>query len=285
MFKKTVIAGLTAAALAPAFAQAQTAPAPEPASPNTFTGNVGLFSQYIFRGLTQTNREPALQGGFDYAHASGFYAGTWGSNISWLQDGGSYNRGGSLELDIYGGFKGSIGSSDFGYDVGLLYYWYPGDITPGCTIGTSTTCPKADTLELYGALSWKWLSGKLSYALSSDVFGVPNADGTYYLDLTASYPVPDTKLTLIAHYGIQKYTGSTSGAVANNDTIFSYNDWKLGVNYSLPKDFTVGFFYTDTSSADVRGYGSTSDCVGGVCGAYPRNIAKSTGTVFIQKTF
>jgi len=156
MFKKSVIAGLAAVALGSGLAQAQQTPA----SPHTYTGNVGLFSQYIFRGLKQTNGEPALQGGLDYAHASGFYAGTWGSNISWLKENfsgatvaGQYDRGGSLELDIYGGFKGSIGKTDFGYDVGLLYYWYPGDVTPGCTYGTATACPKADTLELYGALS------------------------------------------------------------------------------------------------------------------------------------
>ena len=63
-------------------AVASSTPAPE----NTFTANVALYSQYIFRGLTQTNRRPALQGGFDYAHSSGFYAGVWGSNISWISD-------------------------------------------------------------------------------------------------------------------------------------------------------------------------------------------------------
>src|SRR5688572_31801626 len=119
MFKKALLAGVVVAAAMPGFAVSA-----EPESPHTVTGNVGLFSQYIFRGLTQTNEEPAIQGGFDYSHSSGFYVGTWGSNVSWLQDGGSYRAGGSLELDIYGGFKGSIGKTDLGYDVGLLYYWY-----------------------------------------------------------------------------------------------------------------------------------------------------------------
>ncbi|OYW27068.1 MAG: hypothetical protein B7Z51_09365, partial [Methyloversatilis sp. 12-65-5] len=81
--QKTLIAAALASALAvPAF----TAQAEEPASPHTFTGNVGLFSQYVFRGISQTNEDPALQGGFDYSHASGFYLGTWASNISWLKD-------------------------------------------------------------------------------------------------------------------------------------------------------------------------------------------------------
>src|SRR5262245_22953793 len=128
MFKKTVIAGLVATAFAAGTASAQT-PAPAP-SDHTLTGNIGLYSQYIFRGLTQTNKEPALQGGFDYSHSSGLYVGTWGSNVSWLRDGGGYVAGGSLEWDFYGGFKGTFGKSDFTYDLGLLYYWYPGDATP-----------------------------------------------------------------------------------------------------------------------------------------------------------
>ena len=163
MFKKALIATAVAATLAPCIATAAES------SPHTLTGNVGLFSQYIFRGLTQTDKEAALQGGFDYAHSSGIYLGTWGSNVSWLRDFGSYSSGGSLELDFYGGYKGTIGKSDFGYDVGFLQYWYPGTVAPGAN--------KADTLEVYGALSWKWLSAKLSYAISDKVFGVANADG------------------------------------------------------------------------------------------------------------
>ena len=266
MFKKSVIAGLTAAALGSGLAQAQQ----PPSSPHTLTGNIGLFSQYIFRGLTQTNGEPALQGGLDYSHESGFYAGTWGSNISWLRDFGSYTAGGSLELDIYGGYKGTIGKTDFGYDVGLLYYWYPGNAAPSPAV-------KADTLEVYGALSWKWLSAKLSYALSDDVFGVQNADGTYYLDLTATYPVPNTKLTLIAHYGMQEFSGST-GAF-DNDANASYKDWKLGVSYSLPKDFTVGAFYSDTDMTSLQQSFYTPTAAG------TKFLGKDTITVFVQKTF
>lgn len=266
MFKRTVIAGLTAAALGSGLA-----PAAEPASPHTITGNVGLFSQYIFRGLTQTNEELALQGGFDYAHAGGFYAGTWGSNVSVLRDSGAYSAGGSLELDIYGGYKGTFGKSDFGYDVGLLYYYYPGDVAPGFH--------KADTLELYGALTWKWLSAKLSYSLKDKTFGVDDSQGTYYLDLTATYPIPNTKLTVIGHYGIQKFKGS-NGAVGcastDNDTCASYEDFKIGVNYSLPKDFTVGAFYSDTSMSTTQENFYT---------AAGTKLGDGAIVVFVQKTF
>jgi uncharacterized protein (TIGR02001 family) len=273
MFKKTVIAGLTAAALGSGIAQAA-----EPASPHTLTGNVGIFSQYIFRGLTQTDTEPALQGGFDYAHAGGFYAGTWGSNVSWIRDfsqagfpTAGYTGGASLELDIYGGYKGTIGKSDFGYDVGLLYYWYPGTKAGGTV--------KADTLEVYGALSWKWISAKLSWAISDEVFGVDNADGTYYLDLTATYPIPNSKLTLIGHYGMQKFSG-TQASGAKNDDFASYDDWKIGLNYSLPKDFTVGLFVTGTSmDATQTAFYTTPTKPGG------RELGKTSTTVFVQKTF
>ncbi len=118
MFKKSILAGAIATALATpgiVFA-ADAAPEAKPAeakSPHTITGNFGIFSQYIFRGMTQADRKPAAQGCFDYSHESGFYAGTWLSNISWLKENasapapgsiqGTYGGGGSLELDFYGG--------------------------------------------------------------------------------------------------------------------------------------------------------------------------------------
>ena len=281
MFKKIAKAGLVAAALGSGLAQAQQPAAP--ASPHTLTGNVGLFSQYIFRGLTQTNKDPAIQGGFDYSHSSGFYAGTWASNISWLRDpvapGNAYSAGGSLEWDFYGGYKWSL-PNDLTLDLGTLYYWYPGD----ANVAANPLNPKADTWEIYGGLSWKWLSAKLSYSVDNKTFAVLDSSGTYYFDLTAAYPVPDTKLTLIAHWGTQKFKGQDPRliGVANNDTACSYDDWKLGLSYALPKDFTIGFFYTNTSGANSLCYGSTTDVPAGV---YPRNIAKSTGTVYIQKTF
>jgi uncharacterized protein (TIGR02001 family) len=268
MFKKTITAGLAAMALGSGITQAQTPAAP--ASPHTLTGNIGLYSQYIFRGLKQTDGDPALQGGFDYSHSSGLYAGTWGSNISWLRDMGAYSSGGSLEWDFYGGYKGTFGKSDFGYDLGLLYYYYPGTVAPGLV--------KADTLEAYGALSWKWLSVKYSYSLKDETFGVANSDGTYYLDLSANIPITD-KLSIQAHYGIQEFDGSTPAGVAN-DSFASYKDWKIGLTYSLPKDFTIGAFYTDTDmNAAQTAFYTTPVGAGG------RFLGKDTFTVFISKTF
>ena len=194
------------------------------------------------------------------------------SNVSWLTDNNAYTSGGSLEMDFYGGFRGSIGKSDFGYDVGLLQYYYPGDPAPGL--------PKADTLEAYAALSWKWLSAKYSYSLNNKTFGVTDSSGTYYLDLSATVPLGDTGLTGIAHYGIQKFDGTGGCGIVgqSNDACASFNDWKIGLSYALPKDFTIGAFYTGTDMDDTAKPWYTN--VG-----QNKFWGKDTGTVFISKTF
>lgn len=288
MFKQTVLAGLISAAFVAGSALAQTPAAPAaPASPHTFTGNVGLYSQYIFRGLTQTNGRPALQGGLDYSHSSGLYIGTWLTNISWLRESfpatTQYQSGGRIEIDVYGGYKANFGKSDFTYDIGLLQYIYPGSPKPTvgptpCFYGT-VACPKADTLELYGALGWKWITLKYSHGLDTKAFGVPNSRGTNYIDLTADVPVGETGFTVNLHYGKQTFKGQNPTILSNN-TLFSYSDWKAGVTYALPKDFTIGAYATGTGGANNLGYGSVAQG-----GAYPKNIAKTTGTLFIKKTF
>ena len=309
MFRKTVIASLMATAIVPAIGFAgEPAPTPE----HTLTGNVGFFSQYIFRGLNQTDRHPALQGGFDYAHSSGFYAGTWASNISWLKENatvvgaggvltpsGTYGQGGSLEWDFYGGYKRAFG--DFGVDVGTLYYWYPGKISPvfSTLAAPFNDVPRANTWEAYAGASWKWLGVKVSYSLMDETFGVRESDGTWYLDVSANIPLGDfvkplTGFTINAHWGYQKYRGTdprnvgfaVGGVTPDNDDLYSYKDVKLGVSYALPKDFTIGAFYSKAYDANVLGYGSATEVgAGGFRGPFPRNIAKSTGTIFIQKTF
>jgi len=288
MLKKTILAGAVASALTAGAAFAADAPTPE----HTVTGNVGLFSQYIFRGLTQTDRKPALQGGFDYAHKSGFYAGTWASNISWLSDSRQYTGGGSVEMDFYGGYKDSLGG-DVTFDVGTLYYYYPGTVNKAA----NALNIKADTWEVYGALGWKMLSAKYSYSIQSETFGVRDSSGTTYLDLTATVPLGEYSkelegLSFIAHWGYQKFEGTdprnavVSGRRLSNDTVYSYKDVKLGLSYALPKDFTVGAFWTKAYNSNVLGYGATNEVgAGGNTGSYPHNLAKSTATVFIQKTF
>jgi uncharacterized protein (TIGR02001 family) len=192
----------------PALAGAQSAAKPEPEF--TFTGNAGVFSDYRFRGMTQTNYGPAFQGGFDFAHKSGFYLGNWNSNVEQLL----YN-GASLEMDFYGGYKTSFG--DFGVDVGALYYYYP----KTGALGTA----KIDNTEIYVGGSYGPLSVKYFHAIS-DFFGVPGTKNSYYLDGTASFEV-SKGLNLVAHVGYQKVKGLPSGITSDNI------DYRVGVTYDV----------------------------------------------------
>ena len=274
---RSTLAAPALAALLAGSALAQTPPtapaaAPAPEPDWTGTGNVGLFSQYVFRGITQTNEKPAIQGGFDVAHKSGFYAGTWASNVSWLGDAVAppYSVSASMEWDFYGGFKGSL-PADFGYDLGVLYYWYPGNYgnaPPGYV--------KADTTELYAALTWKFLSLKYNYSVNNKTFGVGDSRGSSYLDLTASYDiiekVNDTigKVTIFGHVGHQWYKGNPGGFDNSN---YDYTDWRVGASTEMV-GLTVGIYGTGTD-ADSAYYTNT----------YGKNIAKNKFVAYVQKTF
>ena len=270
LFRQSAFAVACALVAGSAFAQTP-APAPAPAAPptpdNTITANVGIFSQYIFRGLSQTAGKPAVQGGFDWAHSSGFYLGTWGSNISWLEDFGAYTRS-SLEWDFYGGYKGSL-PADFGYDLGVLYYYYPGTYPSGFT--------KPDTTELYAALTWKFLSLKYSWSANNKTFGIPDSRGSSYLDLTASYDVIDKvsdaigKVTVFGHLGHQWYSGDTSPTLSNS--VYNYGDWKIGASTEI-YGVTVGIYGTDTNA---QGQYYTN--------VYGKDTSKSQFVAYIQKTF
>ena len=127
MFKKTTLA-LAIAALAGG-ALAQSAPAPAPA-PSPITANVTVVNDYRYRGMTQSNYKPAIQGGFDYAHDSGFYIGNWNSSISWINDGYTADSAGNkpsapVEMDFYAGFKKELLGAGFVSDIGVLQYYYP----------------------------------------------------------------------------------------------------------------------------------------------------------------
>lgn len=236
-------------------------------APYTVAYNVGLFSQYIFRGLTQTREDPALQGGIDFTHSSGFYAGAWGSNVSWLEDAGAYDRS-SLELDLYGGYSNTIG--DITYNVGALQYYYPGKQSKAAR--DAYGYKRAETTEVYGSLAYKWLSAKVSVVASNGAWGYDNADGTYYAEVNANYPIGDTGLTVVGHVGRQEFSGKTAGA-KNSD--YSYTDYKLGLSKAWSNGVTVGGYYTGTNT-DSALYKSGNDGL---------NIGKDYLTAFVQKTF
>jgi len=225
------------------------------ASPHSFTGNLSLVSEYRYRGLSQTDFRPAVQGGIDYGHASGFYLGTWASNVSWLSDAGA-GSGSSLEWDFYGGFKNTIG--DFGYDVGLLYYYYPGNFDAWTSAGN----PKPNTTEMYIAGSWKMLTLKYSYALS-DLFGAYNSDGSYYIDLSGNFDI-GAGFTLGAHVGHQS---------VKNASTCSYTDWKIGVSKEWA-GFGWGLNYIDTDAENAC-YTNYRN----------KNLGKGTVVFSVAKTF
>jgi uncharacterized protein (TIGR02001 family) len=207
------------------------------------TGNVSLTSDYVFRGVSQSNQDPALQGGVEHtfeseAAGSGLYIGAWGSSISWLSDLSSTPApiSSSLELDLYGGYRGKF-SDTVSYDVGALYYWYPGDFPSGFN--------SADTLEVYAGITVA-ASEKVSlgakYSISAtDLFGYADSDGSGYLDLTANVAVADG-WTINTHAGRQWIEG--------NDA-FEYTDWKLGVTRAFDNGFSVGLAYTGTDADDA----------------------------------
>ncbi|HJV73201.1 MAG TPA: TorF family putative porin [Noviherbaspirillum sp.] len=245
---------ILAAALFAAFASSAFAQQTAAASDHTFTGNLTLASDYRFRGISQTFRKPTIQGGFDYAHSSGFYLGNWNSNVS----GNQYPDGASLEMDFYGGYKFAV-SPDVTADVGLLKYYYPGAEIAGV---------KPDALELYVGASYKWLSVKYSHAVSDDYFGFTNADGSYYLDLNANFEVAD-KTTLGFHVGRQKF---------KNYGDFNYTDYKV----SVARDFgfaTVGLALIGSNANEANYTYSNAS------GTKSKDVSKTTAVVSLSKTF
>jgi uncharacterized protein (TIGR02001 family) len=256
---KTLLALVSTLAISalPQLAHAQTA-APEPApaaapeaSPLSF--NVSLTSDYRYRGISQTRLKPAIQGGVDYALPGGFYIGAWASSIKWIKDAGG---DASVEIDLYGGYKGEI-AKDFSYDVGVLTYQYPRN---HLAVSTNTT-------ELYGALTYGPATLKYSHSVSN-LFGFDNSKNSGYLDLSATFEVGPA-IQLIPHVGYQR--------VAHNSD-FSYTDY----SFTVGKDFS-GFFL----SAAVVG-AETKTIAGTKAYASPNNgkdLGKAGLVVAVKKTF
>jgi len=281
MRKSLITTAVLGALAAPSFVFAADAAA---APDLTVAYNVGLYSQYIFRGLTQTDRKPALQGGIDLTHSSGFYLGMWGSNISWLRDAWGpgageeatyYKKGGNLELDIYGGYRYNFGDTGLGIDVGALQYWYP-----GTERGRENGWAKANTTELYGALNYKWAQAKISGVVSEDAWGWgkyqgydKNARGTYYAEINLTPPIGEwvgegalSGVTGIVHVARQEFSESDMNA--------SYTDYKLGLQKAFDGGVNLGAYWTGTSGAKDASWTYNG-----------KNIGESTGTAYIQKTF
>jgi len=282
---------------------AQVAPAAPEASP--VTANVTVVNDYRYRGMTQSNYKPAIQGGFDYAHESGFYIGNWNSSISWISDG--YPKGvtnannvnlapstgpsAPIEMDFYAGFKKELIGEGFASDVGVLQYYYPVANAPrnGCA-GTGSNgasrngCgANANTTEIYVAQNFTFgpVTGfaKFSYALSN-IFGINNSSGSYYPDLTLNYDTGVWGLALNGHVGYQYVSNTqTLSGVAYN---FSYTDWKLGVTKDFGGGLSGNVSYVGTTSPKANGsylwYVPTSN-------GTSKSMGQGGGLISLTKTF
>lgn len=213
-----LIAGLSIGIAAPASAQ-------DSDLPGEFSGNVTLTSDYVFRGYTQTNQDPAIQGGLDWDSGAGFYVGTWGSNVN-FGDGDEA----SVELDIYGGYAGEI--DGFSYDVGFIYYWYPG----------ATSALNYDFWEVYGSLGYDFGPAAVSFGLAytPENFGDTN-DGLYFQS-GISVPVTDmfSVDANLNYYDVDPTFGE------------DYVDWNVGATLSL-EWFDADLRYIDTDIDNCTG--------------------------------
>lgn len=199
------------------------------------SGSVALTTDYLFRGVSQTNQKPAVQAGIEYAHDSGFYVGAWGSNVSWLSDtvvvGDDISN--SLELDAYLGYRGKAGEL-FSYDVGVLTYYYPGSFPSGFNSPNTTEVYLGGTLAPSETVS---IGLKYSYAVT-DLFGYADSDGSGYLDANLNWTF-QPGWTLNLHGGKQWIESNKA---------FEYTDWKLGVTKSFDNGFSVAAAYSDTDA-------------------------------------
>ncbi len=180
----------------------------------SFSANVALATDYYFRGVSQTQNDPAISGGFDWTHDSGVYAGVWASNVDFGDDT-------TIETDLYAGFAGEAGN--FGYDVGAIYYWYD-DVS-----GTGSR-----PFEVYLKGSFNILS--FGYAYSPKFF---SDEESHYIDASIDYDLP-------AEFAISAGIGRSFGDAYGND---EYTDYKIGVSKSLAGlDFDLSYVGNDHDS-------------------------------------
>jgi len=219
-FVKGLATALVLSALAAPAAMAEE----EASTWGTFTGNVALANDYVFRGVSQTLNNATIQGGLDWDSGMGIYLGTWGSNVDF-----GAGLDGGMEWDLYGGYRGTLGEA-FTYDVGAVGYLYPG----------SAGAANLDYWEAKVALGYNFGPA----ALTASFFYSPDFTGgvgdAYYFSGGLSVPVMD-KLTISGSVGHQSF---------DNPAIIDYTDYNIGVAYAFPW-FTLDVRWSDTDLPDA----------------------------------
>ena len=213
--------GAALTALAPVAAAAQ-----DSAMPGTFTGNVAIVSDYVFRGVTQSNQDPAVQGGLDWDSGAGFYVGTWASSIEFGDDA-------SIELDMYAGYRGAV--DNFTYDVGFLYYAYPAASASGY-----------DFWEVYGKAGYNFgpMTATVGINYTPDNFGITNNDQSIYYSAVLSAPIGDM------------FAISAGAGYSALEGVKNYTDWNIGGTLNVPEWFSLDLRYYDS---DLRSAGGFAD--------------------------
>lgn len=226
---------MLAATATPAFAQ-DTAPP----SPITINGSATVVSDYRFRGVSQTDKNFAVQGGITVSHESGFYVSVWGSSVD------SYvtaSLAGHQEIDISGGYKHTFNGTTF--DIGALYYVYPKTKLSALDNSSSDFIePYASVAHTFGPLTAK---ATVNYAPKQKALAInqvgPGHDNLYVAgDFTAA--IPKTPIGLTAHVG---HTWGPSWLATDFNGGNGYTDWSLGASYTY-KALTFGVSYVDTSA-------------------------------------
>lgn len=218
------------------------------AADSPLTTTLSVSSQYISRGIRQTWGKPAALAEVDYAHPSGWSAGTLVTNVS-----DRFIENGTVEWDLYGGYSGTAGP--LGWSATVYWYKYPG-------ARISATDTAFDYGELSTGISWKSLYVRYNTTFSHDFFGIQNARGTGYLDVGADHPLTE-KLTLNLHAGDGRVAGS------GND-IWNWRDIKAGLTRQLEDGWTVALNYT-------RAIGAT-----GVYDRYTTGVPRADGRLAVS---
>lgn len=218
---------------------------PEPEQSVSY--NIGAISDYRVRGIAQTSFRPALQGGVDFADTSGLYIGTWASNVRWVKALNGASKG-SVEVDVYGGYRGALDVLPLTYDAGLITYQYPGNDSGVGGRLPAGTFGNASTVEAYVSATYRIFTLKYNRSLGN-FMGNLHSHGSQYFDLSAAIDLTNG-FSLVPHVGHQSIAGQV-------DDLGDYTDWSL----TLGKDFGNGFsatlaatgtdarrvFYTDTN--------------------------------------
>ena len=197
----------------------------------TIAGGATLVSDYRFRGISQTDRRPAIQGTFTISHSSGFYATVWGSSISdYVADGSNE------EIDLIAGWHHTWSGTTL--DMGVLYYYYPDSRAINPNYNSDFAEPYVSVAHAFGPVTAKVTA---NYAPRQPALSIGNGnEDNLYLAGDLSVAVPHTALTLTGHVGHS--FGPSYLTIGDG-----YTDWNVGAAYAVGP-LTLGVQYVDTDA-------------------------------------